>query len=353
MNKKRLIALIVIAAVLAGTGVLYAWKGDELMGLTRGQSKSKVSKLPWYCETVGSNRNSNNSGGSGQTKSSSNRFISPDTFKKIHSLGPSGSEFWEFGQYYGGSIIPGTGNSGGATDFEIPEFNVTEDDDAGDEFISVTCSCPAYSWNDGRITVGIGKDVYYSEFGGSNEKVCEVYASDQDCANPVTVTCTCNKEKKTNTLSSWQFENWYDNSSEKLCDSYYSEFDCNPRWWCPTGSQTDYQKIFDACGKMWDSKKMSCALETCPELGFDSPPPVDPKAEEFCKVFYGDYWAENLADICGGISASDCPSMEDCAQYKEWFDADVSTGEMLDLLEKSGKSGEEASNILNVCGWFF
>lgn len=352
-NKKVLTILVIVAIVaLAVLGGLCAYKGDELMGFMRGQSKSKVAKLPWYCKPSGGDKGSDRSGGGGESKSGSNRYISPDTFKKIHDLGPSGSEFWDFGQYFGGSIVPGTGSNGGAGGVKIPEFKIDEDEDKGDEQVTVSCLCPAYQWDD-RLTFTLDKDYYYSEFGGDNEKVCEEYAPDKDCANPVTVTCTCNKEQKTQTVSSWQFENWYNGDSEVLCDSYYTEFECNPRWWCPTGSNSDWGKISDTCEQIIQSKKKSCALDTCPGLGFEDPPSIDPSVETFCKVFFGDNWAEYYTNVCDNITAENCPSMEDCGKYEDWFDANVSSQEMAILLEQEGESQEDIDAFLGVCGLFF
>lgn len=354
-NKKVLTILVVVAIVaLAVLGGLCAYKGDELMGFMRGQSKSKVAKLPWYCKPSGGDKGSDRSGGGGEPKSDSTRYVSPGTFELIHDLGPSGSEFWKYGEYFRGQVAPGTGGSGVGGDVRIPEFNVKGDEDEGGNEVEIHCYCPAYQWDPHHIlTFGLDEDYFHSEFGGSEEEACEVYAPDQDCADPVTVTCTCNKEQKTQTVSSWQFENWYNGDSKVLCDSYYTEFECNPRWWCPTGSNSDYGKISDTCEQIIQSKKKSCALDVCPGLDFKDPPPVDSSVETFCKAFFGNNWAEYYTNVCDSITAENCPSMEDCGKYGDWFDADVSTGEMAELLEQEGESQEDIDTFLGVCGLFF
>ena len=352
-SNKKVVAILVVVAVaaLAVLGGLFVQRGDAMMGLTK---KSKTAKLPWYCESSASNRKSDSSGGGEEPESNSNRHVSPGMFKKIHDLGPSGSEFWAFGQYFNGSVAPGTDDRGDTGSVKIPEFNVTGEEDEGNNEVEISCYCPAYQWDPhNMMTFGIDEDYFHSEFGGSEEKACEVYASDQDCADPVTITCTCNKEQKTEIISGWQFENWYNNDSEKFCDSYYTEFECNPRLWCPAGGDTDHGKISDACWEILDSKKKSCALDVCPGLDFDNPPPVDPSVETFCKYYFGNSWAEYYTNVCDNITAENCPSMEDCGKYEDWFDANVSTEEMAEILEEEGKSQEDIDAFLNVCGLFF
>lgn len=343
INKKGLVALVVIAVIIA-VGGLYAYKGEELMGFMRGRSKaSKTVTLPWYCEKIeeveSGETGSSRSGGEEDSRSSSSKFIIPDAYEAIKDMGSSGGAF-KFSPAFSQWMIDGQRRRNSeASDPFLPAPKDGGNSDAGEKTVTLHCMCLGESYDYPWML----ESEYYEVYEGNSEKACAAVYPDKYCADPVTVNCTCGDIAESPVVvSKWMFENTYKSDDKYLCDSYFPTLYCGNSPICPSGYTSNDDRIWDICYNMRSNLEKEFLSGLCPDDLDSYKAKISASTKAFCESYMGaDFFSFSWIE-----QNVECVPYEDCLKYASWFDAGVYTEE----LDKAGIEGNPWSSCVSLYG---
>lgn len=104
-------------------------------------------------------------------------------------------------------------------------------------------------------------------------------------------------------------------SSETVLKTYFvvvwkpTKAECDPKWSCPSGYVTDYEKVKESCSFNTLAYKKACRQ-------------MDSGLSEVCGAFHGAGYMNDVADYSKSLV---CVTKDQCARYSEWAKKGVFT----------------------------